>query len=327
MLGRRSAIALTILSAPAIIGRTQGQSAIPDKAIRLLVGFGSGNGTDTVARELGPQLERRVGRHISVENRVGESGATAGEALKNGPNDGSFLALLPSTTIAAAIGDKNYPFDALTDTAPITLLGRFPLAIAVSPKIGVETYEEYVAYLKNADPERTRLGSTASSDAFSAVYGKMMSRALDVPMKVVGFRGGTAMVADVQQGRVPACISNLPTLLPSHRGGRVKIVLLTGSKRSNAAPRLPTASELNVQGLDVREWYMLFTGGKAPRAAVDAWNGHVRALIDNAEFRGVLIQLGLDAEGTTPEETRNAVVETLKLWRERMESFGVLPAN
>lgn len=327
MLGRRSALALSVLAAPAIIGRARSQSAIPDKAIRLLVGFGSGNGTDTVAHELAPQLERRVGRHVSVENRVGESGATAGEALKTGPNDGSFLALLPSTTIAARIGAKDYPFDPLADTAPITLLGRFPLAIAVSPKIGVETYEEYVAYLKSGEPERARLGSTASSDAFSAVYGKMMSRALGVPMKVVGFRGGTAMVDDLAEGRVPACISNLPTLLPSHRGGRVKIVLLTGDKRSKAAPRLPTAGELNIQGLDVREWYMLFTGGKAPRAAVDAWNGHMRALIDNAEFNGVLTQLGLDAEGTTPEETRDAVVETLKSWRERMESYGVLPVN
>jgi tripartite-type tricarboxylate transporter receptor subunit TctC len=324
---RRSLLILGGLAAPTILRPARAQSAIPDKAVRLLVGFGSGNGTDTVARELGPQLERRVGRHISVENRVGESGAAAGEALKNGPNDGSFLALLPSTTIAAAIGDKNYPFDALVDTAPISLLGRFPLAIAVSPRIGVETYEQYVAYVKSGDADRVQLGSTASSDAFSAVYGKMMSHALGAPMKIVGFRGGSAMVTDVEQGRVPACISNLPTLLAAHRGGRVKIVLLTGTKRSPAAPGLPTAADLNIPGLDLREWYMLFTGGRAPREAVVAWNGHVRALIDDVEFRGVLTQLGLDAEGTTPEEARATIVETLKLWRERMEGFGVLPAN
>jgi tripartite-type tricarboxylate transporter receptor subunit TctC len=321
---RRSLLIFGGLAAPTILRPAQGQSAIPDKAIRLLVGFGSGNGTDTVARELAPQLERRVGRHISVENRVGESGATAGEALKNGPNDGSFLALLPSTTIAAQIGAKNYPFDALVDTAPITLLGRFPMAVAVSPKIGVDTYEQYVAYVKGGDADRVRLGSTASSEAFSAVYGKMMSNALGMTMKVVGFRGGTSMVTDVEQGRVPACISNLPTLLAAHRGGRVKIVLLTGSKRSGAAPGLPTAADLKVPGLDLREWYMLFTGGKAPRPVVDAWNGHLRALVGNAEFGGALTQLGLDAESTTPEETREAIVETLKLWRERMSAFGVL---
>src|SRR5450432_1188530 len=104
---RRSLLVLGGLAAPTILMPARAQNAIPDKAIRLLIGFGSGNGTDTVARELGPQLERRVGRHISVENRLGESGATAGEALKNGPNDGSFLALLPSTTIAARIGAKD----------------------------------------------------------------------------------------------------------------------------------------------------------------------------------------------------------------------------
>lgn len=136
---------------------------------------------------------------------------------------------------------------------PVTLVGTFPLALAVSPKIEVSTYEEYAAFVRK-DPANRRLGSTALSEAFEQVYGKLFSRVLGADMKIVGFRGGSSMVSDLDQGRVPAAISNLPTLLAAHRGGRCRIILLTGDKPSAAAPNLPTAAKLGVAHLDMREW-------------------------------------------------------------------------
>ncbi len=324
LLDRRSLLALGAVGAGTSLLPLVGgaQSAIPDKAVRLVVGFGSGNGTDVTARMLAPQLERSIGRHITVENRPGVSGATAGEMVKNGPTDGSMLALLPSTTMAGRLTTRDYPFDPLVDVTPVTLIGRLPLAIAVSRKSGVSTFEEYLAFLKAA-PENRRLGSTAASDAFSRLYGKMMSRALGVEMTVVGFRGGSAMLTDLEQGRIPAALSNLPTLLPAHRGGRLKIVLLTGDKRSAAARTLPTAADLKLEGLELREWYAFFTSAKAPVAVVDAWNGRIRSLIEEPGARVELTQLGLDVGGTTPEETRAEVFEAMKQWKLRLESFGI----
>lgn len=325
-LDRRSLLALGTAGATLLPAAGRAQLAIPDKAVRLLVGFGSGNGTDVTARLLAPQLERRIGRHITVENRPGVSGATAGEALKNGPADGSALALLPATTMAGRLTVKDYPFDPMVDVTPVTLIGRFPLAIAVSPRIGVSTFEEYLAFLKRDAPENRRLGSTAASDAFSQLYGKMVSRAFGTAMTVVGFRGGSAMITDLEQGRVPAAISNLPTLLPAHRGGRVRIVLLTGDKRTAAARTLPTAADLKLEGLELREWYAVFTSAKAPLAAVDAWNRQIRGLIEDSGPRVELTQLGLDVEGTTPEETRGEVFEALKQWKARLDSYGIASA-
>jgi len=322
---RRSLIAS--VAAAAVSGRAGAQNILPDRQVRLLVGFGAGNGTVTVANEIAPRLERRVGRHITVENRVGEAGAAAGETIKNGPRDGSSQALLPSTTIAARIGNPSFPFDPEVDMTPISLIGRFPLALAVSPTIGVRTYEDYLGWLRGGGPERLQFGSTAASTAFQACYGKMMSRVLEHDMKIVGFRGGSAMVTDVESGRVPACISNLPTLLAAHRGGRVRIVLLTGDKRSPAAPQLPTAAEMRVTGLDLREWYMLFTNAMTPVEVVRAWNTHVRNVIGDSECRDVLTQLGLDVESTTTGEAKSVVAATLAEWRSRMESYGVLPSG
>lgn len=321
---RRTFLAATLA---ALSGKASAQSVIPDRQVRLIVGFGAGNGTDTVAHEIAPRIERRVGRHITIENTVGEAGATAGERVKNGPTDGSFQALLPSTTIAARIGNPAFPFDPETDMTPISLIGKFPLAIAVSPTLGINTYEDYLKWLDGGGPERFQFGSTAASTAFTACYGKMMGRVLGKPIKIVGFRGGSAMVTDTESGRVPACISNLPTLLAAHRGRRVRIVLLTGEKRSAAAPNLPTAKELGVDGLNLREWYMLFTNGRTPPEIVEAWNSHARFVIDDAECKAILAQFGLDVQSSTTAEAKAVVAATLKEWRERMEAYGVLTAG
>lgn len=293
----------------------------------MIVGFGNGNGTVTVANEIAPRIERRVGRHITIENTIGEAGATAGERIKNGPTDGSFQALFPSTTIAARIGNPAFPFDPETDMTPISLIGRFPLAIAVSPTLKVETFEDYLKWLQAGGAERAQFGSTAASTAFVACYGKMMTRVLGRDIKIVGFRGGSSMVTDVESGKVPACISNLPTLLTAHRGRRVRIVLLTGDKRSSAAPALPTAAELGVKGLELREWYMLFTNGKVPTEIVDAWNSHARIVLNDGECKAILTQLGLDVESSTSNEAKAVVANTLAEWKGRMESYGVLASK
>ena len=325
MLPRRLFLASTALAA--VAGRARAQNVIPDRQIRLLVGFGAGNGTDTVAHELAPRIERRVGRRITIENRIGEAGATAGEAIKNGPPDGSFQALLPSTTITARIGNPGFPFDPEADMTPISLIGTFPLAIAVSPTLKLDSWQDYVKWLQDGGAERAQFGSTAASASFTACYGKMMSRVLGREMKIVGFRGGSAMASDLESGRVPACISNLPTLLSAHRGRRVRIVLLTGSRRSTAAPNLPTSVELGVPDLDLREWYMLFTSSRTPPDILAAWNGHVGNVLNDADFKGILTQLGLDVQSSTPDEAKAFVAATLRQWRSRMESYGVLAAN
>lgn len=325
MLPRRLFLSSAALAAAA--GKASAQNVIPDRQVRLLVGFGAGNGTDTVAHELAPRIERRVGRRITIENRIGEAGATAGEAIKNGPSDGSFQALLPSTTIAAHIGNPGFPFDPEADMTPISLIGTFPLAIAVSPTLKVESWQDYVKWLHDGGAERAQFGSTAASTAFTACYGKMMSRILGRDMKIVGFRGGSAMATDVESGRVPACISNLPTLLSAHRGRRVRILLVTGTKRSPAAPTLPTAAELGVPDLDLREWYMLFTSSKIAPDILSAWNGHVRNVLNDGDCKGILTQLGLDVQSSTSDEGKAFVAETLHQWRSRMESYGVLAAK
>ncbi len=329
ILDRRSLLALGTAGAGVSLlpSAARAQPAIPDRGIRVVVGFGTGTGVDLTARLIAPQLERRTGRRFVVENRPGEAGAVAGEILKTGPDDGSTLAVIPGMTIAAKLTLKAYPFDPLTDLAPIAMIGTVPLAVAVSPRLNLASFEDYLATLKGGAPESRRLGCTVQSDAFVKVYTRMVDEAFGARMSLVPYRTAASLVSDLEQGRIPAAISSLTTLLSAHRGNRVQVVLLSGDKRTPVAPKLPTAADLGLKGFDLREWCALFTGAKAPPATVNAWNQHLRNLLDDPGVRGQLRQLGLDVQSSTPEETREEVINTLQDWKTRMDALGVAAAN
>lgn len=316
-LDRRS---LLVLGAAAAVAPAAGraQPAIPDKAVRLMLGAGTGGGLDQVARLIAPQLERRIGRHLTIDYRSGGAGTTVGEALKTGPGDGSHLALMPATTIGELLAVKsNAP-----DIAPISLIGSYAMALAVSTRIGVATLEEYAAWAKGGDAQRASLGMAATTDPVLRLFSRMLERDLGVTPSVVAIRNPSAMMIDLESGRLPATIAAVPTLFAAHRGGRLRILMTTGAAPMKVPPRLPTAIELGLKDFELREWYCFVTSGKAPRATVDAWNNHIRDVLEDGGLKGELTQLGLDLETSTPEEAGQRIATQTALWKARMDAFG-----
>lgn len=293
----------------------------------MIVGFGTGGGVDLVARLAGPQLERRIGRHVRVENRPGGTGAGAGEALKADPNDGSILALMPSTTIVAWLTASSYPFNPLSDTTPITTVGAFQLALAVSPKIGVSTLAEYIDWLKVAEPERRRIATNALAPAFEEFYRLMLGREFAAKMEIAGYRNGSGMLADLEEGRVPAAFSAVPTFLPSHRGRRLRIVATTGRKRISSAPGLPTVIELGYPGLEMNEWFGFYAGAHVASSLIEAWNLHLTSVLEQNDLKYQLAQLGVEVETSSPEDARARVVSHLQAWKARLGAFGLKITN
>ena len=107
---RRHLLAFGALAAPVIVPSfARAQSVLPNKSLRFLVGFEPGGGGDLTARAIATQVERRLSRHVIVENKTGLSGAVPGELMKKGPPDGSQLALMSSTTLIAKLTMKDYP--------------------------------------------------------------------------------------------------------------------------------------------------------------------------------------------------------------------------
>ena len=119
MLTRRTTLALSgaALAVPSL-GRAEG---LPDKPLKILVGFPAGGGTDVMARFMAEPLKQRTSRNVLIDNKSGASGTIAVEALKNSPLDGTTIAYVPSATIVQKLTMASVPFDPMTDIAPITL--------------------------------------------------------------------------------------------------------------------------------------------------------------------------------------------------------------
>lgn len=320
---RRSLLAAAI-AAPAI---ARAQSSLPDRSLRIVVGFSAGGGTDVMARAIASTVERRTGRRVVVENRPGGTGAAAGEALKHSQADGTVVALMPTASMVAKLLLPSYPFDPVADLAPIATAGNFIQALAVSPRIGVSTIADYVAWLKSDEPGRRRIGATAT-DVSMAFYSRLLSREFGVALEGVPFRGTAALVNDLADGRVPAGVGALTSLVVAHRGGRVRLLAVSGARRASVSPDVPTAADAGYPALHMmEEWYGFFARAGTAAPLVEAWNRELVAALNSGELVEQLSQYGLEVQTSTPEQCGARLETHLKKWQATTEALGLKPTN
>jgi len=201
------------------------------------------------------------------------------------------------------------------------------MGLAVSSKLDISTFAEYLAWVKSGDADRRRLGNTAS-DAFINAFNLMFSRELGVTLNGVPYRGTSAMTNDLAEGRLPAAASGIVSLLEHHRGRRLKLLMTTGASRLAVARDIPTARELGVGALEVTEWFGFFAGAGTPEPLITEWNRQIRAVLDdNADLVGALAQLGMEVQTSTPQETRERVASHLREWKARMIEVGLPPTH
>jgi tripartite-type tricarboxylate transporter receptor subunit TctC len=319
---------LLLSLAPALLPRVaRGQTTLPDKALRIIVGFVNNGGADLMARSIAPALERRLGRHVTVENRPGNTGQAAGEALRLATaSDGSVIAFMPSTTIALRVALASYTFDPEKDIAPITVAGTFQTALAVSPSTGVASLDDFIAWAKDGDAERRRFGVTAT-DALLQVYAKTIGHAIDVPLEGIGYRGALPLTSDLAAGKLPAGAGGVTSFLEHHHGGMLRMLAISGDKHLATAREVPTAKELGRPEMLSEEWYGFFASSSASPAVVAEWNHQLCAVLADPGIASTLAQYGLEVEGSTPEQAAARVKAHLDSWRTRMAAFKLKPLN
>jgi len=324
---RRICLAAGALAGPALLlGTARGQSLQRERDLRIFVGFEAGGGADTVARAVAVQLQRRISRRVVVENRTGSFGALPGDIVRKAGPDGSELALLSSTTLIARLATRNFPFDPVKDLAPITRIGNFPIAFAVSPTLGIESFKDYLDWINQGDATRRRI-AVSSNTTFVEVLNILLRRSIGEALEPVYYRGVVPALGDLRDGRIPATVNTLTSLLAPHRGRRARIFMTTGAKRSAAAPGIPTALELGYPTLDMEEWFAFFASPATPGLLAAQLNRRLRSVIDDREVTELLKPLGLEVETSSPEELTALIEAHRRDWQARLESTGIKAAE
>lgn len=295
--------------------------AYPAKPVRIIVPYPAGGTTDIIARLAAAQLSERLRQHFVVENRAGASGAIGSVAVAQAAADGYTLVMGTASShgINSAL-QKNLPYDAVKDFAPVTVVASTPNIIVVHPCVPARTLGELLALAK-ARPGQINFGSTSpgGSPHMSAELLKMMA---GVDMTHVPYKGASPMLTDLMGGQIQAGFDNLPSTIAFVRSGKLRALAVTTAQRWPGAADIPTVAE-SVPGYEVSGWFGLLAPAGTPRAVLDTLQTAVAQAVRDPEVTRQLRSLGAEPVASRPEAFAQQIRADVDKWRGVVKATGV----
>ena len=287
------ACALALVSAAGVHAQSY-----PSKPLRIVVPFAPGGSTDIVARILADRLAGPLGQSVVVENRAGAAGNIGAEAVAKSPPDG--YTLLMATTGVMAINNalyKTMAYDAAKDLEPVSFTTSITNVLAVPVDLPAKSVPELIALAK-ARPLSFASSGAGSSTHLSAELFRSMA---GIDVLHIPYKGSGQALTDLMAGRVSMIFDNMPSALPYIRGGKLRGLAVTGSKRSPALPELPTIAEAGVPGYESLSWSGIAVPAGTPRDAILRLNREISAVLALNDVKQKLAEQGADPIGGAPE--------------------------
>ena len=289
--------AVALLVAPAQSAFAQ---AYPAKSLRLVVPFAPGGSTDIFARLIGERLAASIGQAVVIENRGGAGGNIGAEAVAKSAPDG--YTLLMATTGVMAINNalyRNLSFDAAKDLEPVIYVAAITNVLIVPADSAMKSVGELVAAAKAAPGKY----SFASSGAGSSTHmsGELFRLMTGVELLHVPYKGSGQAMPDVISGRVSMMFENMPGAVSHIKSGKVRVLAVTGLKRTPALPEVPTVAETGVPGYESLSWSGIAVAAGTPREVIARLNREINAILATPEMRQKLADQGAEVAGGTPE--------------------------
>lgn len=299
------------------------QQSYPVRAIRLIVPSAPGGGTDITARIIAPKLTEYLNQQVVVENRAGAATMIGGEAVARSAPDGHTLLMGISTLAINAAMYRKVAYDALKDFAPISQVVALSNVMVTHPSLPAKSVKELVALAK-ARPNQLNFASAGvgtnphlSMELFLSMTG--------IKMTHVPYKGSGQGIIDVLAGQVPVMTPAVPTALAYIKAGRLRALGVSGAKRSNAAPDIPTIAEAGVPGYEATQWFGILAPAGTPRAIVDRLHRETVRALKEPEVRNRLVADGSDPVGSTPEEFAAYLRSETVKWAKVVKDVGIQP--
>lgn len=293
----------------------------PTRPIRLLVGFAPGGPTDITARLAAQHLSETLNQQVVVDNRPGVGGTVAMTTLTQAAPDGYTLSLCANGEMAISPNLRpNLAYDPLKSVAFISRIGASQLVLVVHPSLPVKSVADLIALAK-ARPgainfASSGIGSTAhlSSELFKHMAG--------INIVHVPYKGAGPALTDLIGGQVQMLITGFSGAAPHVKSGKLRALGATGAKRMSAMPLLPTIGE-TVPGYEVTSWYGIVAPAATPRALITKLHGVLAAMVRKPEVAARLVSLGIEPEGSSPEEFLDQTRREIAKWAKVIKQAGV----
>jgi tripartite-type tricarboxylate transporter receptor subunit TctC len=293
----------------------------PTRPVRIILPFGAGGVADITARIVAEKLGDKLGHRFVIENQPGAGGITAARSVISAQPDGYTLGMLTNGTAISVPLFKALPFDPLKDFAPISNLGYFDFIIATNSASKLETMADILKAAQE-QPGQLNLGTinVGSSQNLSAELFKSTAK---IDFTIIPYRGSPEVTVALLRNDIQVMVENYAAMRVGLSDGKIRAVASTGQRRLEWLPGVPTVREAGVADYEVISWNALFAPAATPPEVIGILNNALQDILAQPDVKKRLLELGIEAKASTPEELRARLKADIDKWAGVIERAGI----
>ena len=316
------AISLTAFALSALVAsQAFAEATYPNRPVRIVLPFAAGGVADITARIVAEKLGDRLGQRFYVENQAGAGGIAAARTVISAPPDGYTLALLSNGTAISVSLFAKLPFDPLKDFEPVSSLGFFDFIFATGAGSEFRTLGDFIAAAK-AKPGALNVG-TINIGSTQNLSAELFKTAAGIDFTIVPYRGTPEVEVSLLQGNVALMIDSYASIKGNLADGKFRALASSGPARSASTPDIATVQENGVASYDVVSWNALFAPAGTPEGVVKTLNGALQDILADAGVKKRLLELGIEAKASTPQDIEARLKSDIDKWRTVIEKAGI----
>ena len=302
-----------------------GQSAFAQAMdnLKIVTGFAAGGTSDTLCRRVATRMAPGYATTAVVENKTGAGGQIAVQFVKEAKPDGATLLQTPTSilTIYPHIY-KKLPYDPMVDLTPASLACVFDFGLAVGPAVPltVRNVPEFLAWAK-ANPAGANFGSPAAGSTPHFI-GALLGKDAGIDMKHAAYRGTQPAMLDLLGGNISAVSGPIGDLTQHLPTGRVRILGVSGTKRSRFAPDVPTYEEQGLKNVTHSEWFAFLLPARTPADVTARMSAALKTALAQKDVIDGLAGFGLEAMSSTPSELTDLLKRDTAKWAPIVKAVG-----
>jgi len=295
-----------------------GAQSYPSESVKIVVPFGAGSITDTLARVLADKLGPMWKQNVVVENRPGLPGTTS---VAKATGDGYTLMVTSNGHVIAKTLNKNVQYDPVDDFVGITRLVEVPFVMIVPPNLPAKTLQELVDLAKKEPGKYNFSSAGVASTTFLA--GETLRQAAGLQLVHLPTKGVPEAVTAVLRGDVAFYFAPIPDAISQSEGGNVRMLAVTSPKRYKNLPNVPTVAEAGVPSFKYSSWFGMMAPKGTPKAVVDKINADVHEALKMPDVVTRLTTLGSQPSPNSPAEFDAIIKADEKVYAELLQVAGL----
>ena len=299
------------------------KDAYPNHAVKIVVPSQPGGGTDIVGRLLAQHLSVDLGQSFFVENKAGAGNMIGINAVAKSSADGYTLLFVPSTLVLNTVLYKNISFDPIKDFSPISVAATVPNILIVNMGVPVASLNDYLNLAKQKNSNLSYGSAGIGTSPHMSM--ELLKSMANIQIQHIPYKGTSPAVSDLLAGQVSGVFANALEAMPLIVSGKVRALAVSGQRRIDSLPQVPTVQEAGVANYLSIQWYGLLAPAGTPAPIIDRLHHSVVKGLKSKTIKDKLVSDGAEAVGNTPQEFAQLIKSEMEKWSKVAKAAGIEP--